>query len=355
MTKIKETYEKIGFPRLIIGVFLIILLVASYFLKINQANLWGSILIRFGMNAILVLSMVPGIRAGIGINFNLAIGIVLGLLAALLSIEWGFTGGMAFIIAILVSIPMSTIAGVIYGHILNRVKGQEMTVGNYIGLSVVSFMCIIWLILPFSDRSLIWAMGKTGLRVTISMEGNFGHYLNKLWAFPKAEVDPTTGLAQGFTIPTGLLLFFAVCALAVWLFNRSKTGNAMKVSGSNEQFAISNGLNVNRYRVLGTTLSTVLAAIGVIVYSQSYGFIQLYRAPLYMAMPAAAAILIGGATLKEAKISHVIIGTFLFQSLLVVALPVINVISDGQMAEIVRIIVSNGIILYALTRGGTEA
>jgi simple sugar transport system permease protein len=73
-----------------------------------------------------------------------------------------------------------------------------------------------------------------------------------------------------------------------------------------------------------------------------------------MALPAAASILIGGATLKEAKIIHVIIGTFLFQSLLVVALPVINIISDGQMAEIIRIIISNGIILYALTRGGEE-
>lgn len=355
MTNFKEIYEKIGFPRLIIGVFLVILLVTSYFLDLSQANIWGSILIRFGMNGILVLAMVPGIRAGIGINFNLAIGVVLGLLGALLSIEWGYTGAMGFFMANLFAIPMATIAGILYGYMLNRVKGQEMTVGNYIGLSIVSFMCIVWLILPFNNRSLIWAMGKTGLRVTVSMEGSFGHFLNELWAFPKASIDPTTGLATGFTIPTGLLLFFALCALGIWLFNRSKTGNAMKVSGSNEQFALSNGLNVNRYRVLGTTLSTVLAAIGIIVYSQAYGFIQLYRAPLYMAMPAAAAILIGGATLQDAKISHVIIGTFLFQSLLVVALPVINVISDGQMAEIVRIIVSNGIILYALTRGGKEA
>lgn len=355
MTTIKGIYEKVGFPRLIIGVFLIILLIASYFLNLSQANIWGSILIRFGMNAVLVLAMVPGIRAGIGINFNLAIGIVLGLLGALLSIEWGFTGATGFLMANLFAIPMAAVAGILYGITLNRVKGQEMTVGNYVGLSIVSFMCIVWLILPFSSRSLIWAMGKTGLRVTISMENNFGHFLNELWAFPKAEIDPTTGLASGFTIPTGLILFFALCAFGVWLFNRSKTGNAMKVSGSNELFALSNGLNVNRYRILGTMLSTVLAAMGIIVYSQAYGFIQLYRAPLYMAMPAAASILIGGATLKDAKIIHVIIGTFLFQSLLVVALPVINVISEGQMAEIVRIIVSNGIILYALTRGGNEA
>lgn len=352
MAKLKDIYEKIGFPRLVIALFLMILLVASKVLGISQANIWNGILVRFGMNAILVLAMVPGIRAGIGVNFNLTLGVVLGLLGSLLSIEFGFTGGMGFFMALVFTIPMATLAGVLYGNMLNHVKGQEMTVGNYIGLSVVSFMCIIWLILPFTNLSLIWPMG-TGLRVTISMENSFGHFLNQLWAFPKG-VEITEN-ARLFSVPTGMLLFFALVAGLLWLFNRSKTGNAMAVSGANEAFALSNGLNVNRYRILGTTLSTVLSAIGIIVYAQAFGFLQLYRTPLYMAMPAAASILIGGATLKEAKILHVVIGTFLFQSLLVVALPVINVISEGQMAEIIRIIISNGIILYALTRGGDEA
>ena len=102
-------------------------------------------------------------------------------------------------------------------------------------------------------------------------------------------------------------------------------------------------------------LSTALAAIGIIVYSQSFGFLQLYNAPLYSAMPAAAAILIGGASIKRAKIIHVFIGTLLFQSLLVIALPVINLITEGSMSEVIRTIVSNGIILYALTRPGGEA
>lgn len=51
-----------------------------------------------------------------------------------------------------------------------------------------------------------------------------------------------------------------------------------------------------------------------------------------------------------------IIGTFLFQALLVVALPVSNaVLPEGNLSEVVRIIISNGIIVYALTRiGGGE-
>lgn len=124
----------------------------------------------------------------------------------------------------------------------------------------------------------------------------------------------------------------------------------MIVAGSNPQFAISNGINVDKQRIKGTIISTVLAAVGIIIYSQAFGFLQLYNAPLYSAMPAAAAILIGGATLKKATIIHVLVGTVLFQSLLVVALPVVNIVAEGSMSEVIRTIVSNGIILYALTR-----
>lgn len=130
----------------------------------------------------------------------------------------------------------------------------------------------------------------------------------------------------------------------------------MKAAGSNPRFAEATGINVDNMRILGTVLSTVLGAMGILVYAQSFGFLQLYTAPLYMAFPAVAAILIGGATVHKASISHVIIGTFLFHALLVVALPVTNaVLPEGNLSEVVRIIISNGIILYALTRiGGGE-
>ncbi|NLY21165.1 MAG: ABC transporter permease [Tissierellia bacterium] len=337
--------KSFGLPRLIILTFLIILLAASNYLGISQASLWSDILVRFGMNAILVLAMLPSIQSGIGINFNLPLGVVCGLVGALISMQFNFQGGFGFLVAIAVAIPLAVVAGFFYALLLNKVKGEEMTVGNYFGYSVVSFMCIIWLVAPFTHPELIWPMGGSGLRNNLAMENSFGNVLNAFMQFKIGEL----------VIPTGLLLFFVLCALLVYAFEKTKLGNSMKVAGSSLQFATSNGINVDSKRILGMILSTCLAAVGIIVYSQSFGFLQLYNAPLYVAMPAAASILIGGATLKSAKISHVVIGTFLFQSLLVVALPVINVISAGSMAEIVRISISNGIILYALTRGGEEA
>ena len=340
----KEFINRLGFPRFIIILFLILLMSVAIYLDIPLSDLVTDILVRFGMNSILVLAMVPAIQAGIGINFNLPLGIIFGLIGALVSIEFKLTGFLGFFVSILIAVPLAAIAGYFYGKMLNSVRGQEMTVGNYIGYSVVSFMCIFWLLAPFKSPELIWAYGGNGLRVTVSLESSMANVLNNFLAFKIGKV----------TIPPGLLLFFALFAFIIWIYSQSNKGLSMRVAGSNEKFARSNGINVDKQRIKGTVISTVLAAIGIIVYSQSFGFLQLYNAPLYSAMPAAAAILIGGASLKRATIIHVIIGTVLFQSLLVVALPVINVIAEGSMSEVIRVIVSNGIILYALTREGGQ-
>lgn len=340
----KQIIDKVGFPRFIIAVFLILLIGTAVFLKIPLTGILEDILVRFGMNAILVLAMVPAVQSGIGLNFNLPLGIVFGLIGALVSIEFKLTGFTGLLVSILVAVPLAAIFGYFYGQMLNRIKGQEMTVGTYIGFSVVSFMCIFWLLAPFRSPELVWAYGGTGLRVTVSLESSIAHVLNNFLSFS----------IGGVTIPTGLLLFFGLFAFIIWIYNQSKKGLSMQVAGSNENFALSNGIDVDRERIIGTMMSTVLAAIGIIVYSQAFGFLQLYNAPLYAAMPAVASILIGGASLHRAKIVHVIIGTLLFQSLLVVSLPVINILSEGSMSEVIRTIISNGIILYALTRPGGE-
>lgn len=112
-------------------------------------------------------------------------------------------------------------------------------------------------------------------------------------------------------------------------------------------------------RLVGTTLSTVLAAVGIIVYAQGFGFMQLYNGPMMMGFNSVAAVLIGGASPKRASISHVLLGTFLFQGILALGLPVANqFIPESNLSEVMRLIISNGIIIYALAQtkegGGRE-
>lgn len=344
--KIKKFLDKFGYTRIIIILFLIMLFIAAFALELQTDSLISGILNRAGMNMILTLAMVPSIQSGTGLNFGLSVGILCGVLGAVLSIAMDLTGWQAFLIANGLGIVFAIIAGYIYGLLLNRVKTQEMLIGTYAGFSVVSGMCMFWILAPFKSPKMIWPYGGRGLRVTVSLEDTFDKILNN---FLLREYN-------GIEVPWGLYAYIILLCLAVWLFSRSKTGIAMQTAGSNPRFAESCGINVDGMRIIGTILSTVLGAMGILVYAQSYGFLQLYTAPLYMAFPAVAAILIGGASVHKASIAHVIIGTFLFQALLVVALPVTNaVLPEGNLSEVVRIIISNGIIVYALTRiGGGE-
>lgn len=344
--KIKNFVSKLGVPRLIIICFFLILLLSAGPLKLSIANLLSNAIRRWGMYGILVLAMVPAVQCGIGLNFGISLGIVAGLLSATLTIEMGISNPwLALLVAVAIGAALASVIGVGYGILLNRVKGSEMTVSTYVGFSVIALMNIVWLSLPYKNGELIWPIGGQGLRNTINLASSFGEVLNNFLGFTIG--DPVTGLV----VPTGLILFFLLMCVLVWLFMRSKTGMAMSAAGSNPMFARASGINVNRMRILGTAISTALAAVGIITYAQSYGFLQLYNAPLMMGFHCVAAALIGGASVGKAKISHVIIGTFLFQGILAVALPVINtVMPESNLPDVIRIIISNGIILYALSK-----
>ena len=333
---------KMGVPRLIIGLFFILLCLLAMILGLSLPTQLSNTLVRLGMNGVLVLAMLPGIQCGISLNLGLPIGIIGGLIGGLLCIEFEMSGWIGFSFAIAVGLLISSVTGLLYGMLLNRLKGEEMSVTTYVGFSVVSLMCIAWLVLPFTSLVMKWPLGQ-GLRTTIGLQSSYRHLLNDFLSFK----------VLGVTIPTGLLVFFALCCLLMWLFMRSKTGIAMSAAGANPRFAAATGIDVDKMRIIGTMLSTMLAAVGIIVYGQSYGFMQLYQAPRQMGFLAASAILIGGATTSRARISHVIIGTFLFQGVLTLGMPVANaLVPQSTISETLRILISNGIILYALTKSG---
>ncbi|KAF2958980.1 ABC transporter [Thermotoga sp. Ku-13t] len=345
MDKLFEWLKRIDVPTLIIFLFLIALFILAAFTNVSIPSLLSDSIRRIGMNGVLVLAMVPTIRVGTGPNFGLPVGIIGGLLGALISMQLGLTGFVGFWVAILFAVLICIGIGLGYGWLLEKVRGQEMMVGTYMGYSIVAFMSIMWLMLPFKNPDMIWAIGGKGLRYTLTLDKYFGHVLNNFLRFRIGE----------FEFPTGLLLFFVGACFLVHLFFKTKVGLAVDLVGQNERYAISSGVNPNRARLVAVVMSNVLAGVGIIVYAQSYGFLQLYQAPLFMTFPAVASILIGGASIKRASIRNVVIGTAVFQTLLTIALPVLSQVTRGDITEVMRLIVSNGMILYALTRAPKEA
>lgn len=338
--RIRTAIANFGLPRTIIAGFLLMLFIAAPFVGSDLPTQLTNTINRFSWNAVLVLALVPMIHSGCGLNFGLPLGIIAGLLGATLSIEFGFTGAASFAMAVLIATPFALILGGGYGWLLNKIKGGEMMVATYVGFSSVSFMCMMWLLLPYTKPNMVWGLSGKGLRTTISLEGFYDKVLAN---FLKIEIG-------NFSIPVGSLLFFFVLALAVWAFFHTKTGTAMTAVGSNPTFAKATGVNVDKMRLLSVLMSTWLAAIGILVYEQGFGFIQIYNAPLNMALPTVSAILIGGASVNRASIMNVIIGTFLFQGIVTMTPTIVNSIIRIDMSEVIRIVVSQGMILYALTR-----
>ena len=121
----------------------------------------------------------------------------------------------------------------------------------------------------------------------------------------------------------------------MWAFLHTKTGTAMTAVGSNPNFARASGINIDKTRMLSVIMSTWLAAVGILMYEQGFGFIQLYMAPFYMALPAVSAILIGGASVNKASITNVIIGTFLFQGIVTMTRTVMNSMIHMDMSEVI--------------------
>lgn len=442
---IKKTISNIGMSRLLISCFFILLLLVTKPQELPET--FGNIFIRVGLNCVLVLSMVPSIKSGLGPNFGSPLGIIAGLLGALVVVEMKLAGLTGFMVALVLGIIIAIPCGIFYGVLMNKVKGSEMMISTYFGNAIVSIMCIGWLILPFKSPDSTWTMkANGGLRTTVSLDNYFGKVLNDIlqinvefsknstielpiiltlvvaviaivaWFFfikpreydTEAATDvqltelkelnkknrtkglsviaaavvfwlvvffvrPASGIfasirslfvttaeipnATTLSVPTGMLVFSFLCCFIVWLFLNSKSGIAMSAVGANPECARASGIPVDKMRILGATISTVLAAVGILVYAQGFGFLQLYTAPMSMTFPPIAAILIGGASTKDAKISHAIMGVLLFQGIMTMGPPIAarflsSMGGANDPSEVVRIIITNGVILYALTKAG---
>lgn len=358
MNKVKSYIDKVGLPRVIIGLFLLILLVVAPMVGVKFDQSIEDVINRFGMFAILTLSMIPMIQSGCGLNFGVPVGVVCGILGAVISIEFGLKGILGILAAIVIGIVFSIITGALYGFILNRIKGDEMIIATYVGYSFVAFMSIIWVILPFKNPVSVMSYGGSGLRQQIPVQD--------YWMTTKVLANGTKKtvgiisdalsikITNNLTIPIGMFIFFGLVAFLVWAFFRTKTGTGMIAVGSNPEYAKAAGININRMRSISVILSTTIAAVGIIIYQQSYGYIQLYTAPLAFTFQSVAAILIGGASINKASIVNVIIGTILFQGILTMTPTVINGALNIDISEVLRIIVTNGMIIYALTRRNKE-
>src|SRR5574344_1681818 len=133
----KEKLREFGLPRLIIAGFLVVLFIMAPFVGVSMSASLKDIVNRFGQNELLTLAMVPMILSGAGLNFGLSLGVIAGLLGSTIAMQFGLTGWAGIFGAIALSIPFAVMAGWLYSVLLNRVRGDEMTIALYVGFAAV--------------------------------------------------------------------------------------------------------------------------------------------------------------------------------------------------------------------------
>lgn len=301
---------------------------------------------RLARNSFLVLSLLIPIMAGMGLNFGMVLGAMAGQIGLIFVINWSVVGIPGLVLAALIALPIAVLLGFICGNVLNRAKGREMVTSYILGFftnGVYQFVVLYMMgnLLPITNPQLLLSRGY-GVRNAVSLTGlrlALDRALNVSFRIGDTPVN----------VPVGTFLLIGVfCLFIVW-FRRTKLGQDMRAIGQDMAAADSAGIAVERTRVIAIVISTVLAAIGQILFLQNIGTMNTYNSHDQTGMFSIAALLIGGATVTKASISNVFVGVALFHLMFVVS-PTAGkeLIGQAQLGEYFRVFVSYGIIAVAL-------
>ncbi len=331
--------------------FLILTAVAAPLSGLSGGYLLEQILIRLVRNSFLVLALILPILAGMGINFGLTLGAMAGQIGLIFAQNFGITGVPGLLLAALIGAPIAAGLGWFSGNVLNRAKGREMITSMMLSFFIAGIYQFFLLyvcgwIIPFKDKSMILSRGY-GVRnsLTLNTAGGFDsftdNFLTRLLGSPLYIGD--------FKIPfLTLFLIAALCVFTIW-FKKTKLGQDMRAVGQDMAVASSAGINVDRTRIISVIISTVLACFGQIIYLQNIGTMNVYNGADQAALYAAAALLIGGATVASATIGNALFGTILFH-LLFIVMPLAGktVTGSAMIGEYLRTFISYSVVTLAL-------
>ena len=124
--------KKINPPQLIMAVYMLVLLIVTVMIDMNLADIINDALIKWAMNGVIVLSLIPMINVGAGRNFGMAVGLSAGLLGMVFAVNLRFTSWTGFFSSIAAGSLIAAVLGFFYAKILNQLKMNEEIVGTFV-------------------------------------------------------------------------------------------------------------------------------------------------------------------------------------------------------------------------------
>jgi simple sugar transport system permease protein len=326
----------------VVLIFVVITLAAIPISGLPLTSIVQEILTRIGRNCFLVFSLILPIMAGMGINFGMVLGAMAGQIGLLFVVDWNIVGVSGLVFASLIAIPIAAFLGWTAGQILNRARGREMVTGYVLGFFMDGFYQFVVLymmgaVIPIHSPTILLSRGY-GIRNTLNLDA------------VRQSLDKFIPLRIGaVSIPVANYLVIGfLCLFIIW-FRKTKLGQDMRAVGQNQAVAHAAGIPVDKTRILAIVISTVLASLGQIIFLQNMGNIATYNAHQQTGFFAAAAILVGGASVSKASIPNVFIGTMLLHLMyIVVPRAGTNLFGDAQIGEYFRDAFSYAIIALAL-------
>ena len=313
---LKKKWEKFSavdfiLDNLVSIIFLVVSFLAIPVSGLSAHHIIAEILTRIGRNSFLVFALILPIMAGMGINFGMVLGAMAGQIGLIFAMDWSIGGIYGLVFAAGIGMPISILLGIVAGSVLNRARGREMVTSYILGFffnGIYQFfvLYILGSVIPMHNKAIMLSRGY-GVRNTLEL------------APVRQILDTAIPLTiAGFKIPLlSYLIIIALCFFIVW-FRKTKLGQDMRAIGQNQTVALASGIAVERTRIISIVISTVLACIGQIIFLQNMGNISTYNAHDQTGFFAAAAILVGGASVNKARIKNVFIGSILLHFLYIV-------------------------------------
>lgn len=327
----------------IVPIFMIVIILLSIPVSgLTIDYLIQEIILRLSRNLFLVLSLLIPIIAGMGLNFSIVLGAMAGQIALIFITDWEVIGLQGFFLAIIISLPIAVFMGYIGGVVLNRAKGREMITSMILGFFINGVYQLLVLygmgkVIPMRNEAILLSRGY-GIRNAIDLKD-----------IRRVLDDGIPLKIAGYSIPVlTILAIVLLCLFIVW-FRKTKLGQDMRAIGQDIEVSKASGIATDRTRILAIVISTVLAAIGQIIFLQNIGTMNTYNSHEQIGMFAIAALLIGGATVSKASIPNALSGVILFHTMFVLAPRAgKELIGSAQIGEYFRVFISYGIIALVL-------
>ena len=215
----KKIYEFM-IDKVVMIIFILFVIFGFIFTEVAAGNFANEMLARFFRNALLVLSLIIPVMAGLGLNFGIVIGSMAGMLALIFvryhyTIFIGFPGLLA---AFAIATPIAILFGYLTGKLYNKTKGQEMVASLIVGFfaDALYLVFVLWMIgglIPVAAGHRIMNPGDPTIGVAHTLD----------LGLPAGEItarhgDMLPGVARALNNLWQIEFVYALVVVAVFMF-----------------------------------------------------------------------------------------------------------------------------------------